>query len=567
MTFRRITLEHGLYGTALIAALALRLLPLGFYPLNESEAGLALNTLALLNGGGSVTAPEPLYILGSALIGFVFGASEFTARLLPALAGLAIVVWPFMMRDWLGKRTALILAFLFALDPGLTGSSVQAGSGTLAIACALFTLARWWRGKSYFAGVFTGLFLLSGPSMWPGLLSVGIAFGAVYRKSAPLPEADGFDARKAGPAALTAFLLAGSLALAVPSGLSSAASSLTTYLAGWVRAGGTWPGLMMIALVVYEALFVVLGLARIFQGVFQEHSKTDLFLAVWAFSALALSLVYPSREVTQLGWVIVPLLILAARQLDRMLVIGKDDQKAILGQAGLVLLLLLLMINLGVSWPQSNPAEANQLYRWMVLAMAVLLMVGESLLVAWGWGRKIAAAGLLWGITCLLGIYTFSSAVHTAGLAGAERNSLELWRTGTAFRDSDLLLGTLENFSQWTSELRETPRVVLRGVDGAALRWTLRDQPGLVDVEKLSAASQPEFIISNLGEEIEQSASYTGQEFILAQRPAWALFGPMDWLNWALYRKIGTGTVERAGLILWVRADRFPGAPVSVSQP
>src|SRR5512135_1605242 len=143
-TFRRETL---LYLLALVLGLALRLIALGSLPLTDNEARWALQALGVAQGARPVLGSQSAYTLLTAVFFIIYGgASNFLARLVPALAGSALVLAPALFRDRLKPRPAVILSFCLAFEPGLVALSRQAGSSILAVA---FLLLAWglWRGK------------------------------------------------------------------------------------------------------------------------------------------------------------------------------------------------------------------------------------------------------------------------------------------------------------------------------------------------------------------------------------------------------------------------------------
>src|SRR5688572_14690533 len=90
----------GVAGTAL----ALRLLQLDLWALGADEARRAYDAWLLYRGqppmpGQAIPATAPLFLIGQAFAFFLFGVTDATARLVPVLAGLAIValaplLWP-----------------------------------------------------------------------------------------------------------------------------------------------------------------------------------------------------------------------------------------------------------------------------------------------------------------------------------------------------------------------------------------------------------------------------------------------------------------------------------------
>ena len=139
----RLKYEGWLYGLAFLIALGLRLLQLGTAPLTDSEANLALQALHIANGTRPLLGPQPAYILLTSVLFLIFESTNFLARLVPALVGSAMVFAPMFFREKLGARPALILAFLFAIDPGLVALSRLAGGVVLAVAFTLFAWGMW----------------------------------------------------------------------------------------------------------------------------------------------------------------------------------------------------------------------------------------------------------------------------------------------------------------------------------------------------------------------------------------------------------------------------------------
>ena len=125
----KIRTEQILYLLAFLMALGIRLLNLGDAPLSDFEAGWALQSLALAGGESVVLGAQPGYIFSTLMLFELFGTANFLARLWPALAGSLLVLAPYAFRDQLGQKAAVILAFGFVFDPGMTALSRLAGLG------------------------------------------------------------------------------------------------------------------------------------------------------------------------------------------------------------------------------------------------------------------------------------------------------------------------------------------------------------------------------------------------------------------------------------------------------
>jgi len=297
---RTFTLESGLYILALILALFLRLLNLGSQPLNEQEASWALEALPAQTiqprsaqvvpseqTGSPTPGAQPAYIILTQAVFTIFGDSDLTARLWPALAGSALVLLPVLLRRRLGSKAALIMAFGLAIDPGLVVVSRQAGGPMLALAFGLLALGLWEARRPVWAGIMGGLALLTGPAVLFGLLVWGLGQAAiallarrrssaarpegqavdVYEPRLPRPEVTGdngdgspsdavsqpkdasqaqsAELRTALLAGLVTFILVGSAFLRYPAGLVGAVYSLPSFLLDWAKPATVIPGQML----------------------------------------------------------------------------------------------------------------------------------------------------------------------------------------------------------------------------------------------------------------------------------------------------------------------------------
>src|SRR5215211_2503076 len=192
MNSSRLKNEGWLYGLAFLIALGLRLIQLGASPLTDSEGALAMQAFRISLGQNPLLGSQPAYVLLTSVLFAVIESTNFMARLIPALVGSALVFAPFFFREQLKPRPALILAFLFAIDPGLVALSRLASGTILAVTFLLFAWAMWRNQRLIPAGVFAGLALLSGPSLWAGLFVFGLTwlFSQGVAKPAPAQPTD-----------------------------------------------------------------------------------------------------------------------------------------------------------------------------------------------------------------------------------------------------------------------------------------------------------------------------------------------------------------------------------------
>ena len=105
-----LTWEHAAYLALFLVALALRLWGLGDRAMSHDESLHALYSWKLYAGQGYQHDPMmhgPFLFFANALIYYLFGVSDFTARLVPALFGAVLVVLPYFLRKWMGRLPLL----------------------------------------------------------------------------------------------------------------------------------------------------------------------------------------------------------------------------------------------------------------------------------------------------------------------------------------------------------------------------------------------------------------------------------------------------------------------------
>ena len=114
--------EVAAYLLLMALALAMRLWDLGDRAMHHDESLHALYSWYIIEGRGYEHNPllhGPFQFFSTGGVFFLFGDSDYTARLLYALFGTALVGMPWLLRDRLGRTGALLAAVLLALSPTL----------------------------------------------------------------------------------------------------------------------------------------------------------------------------------------------------------------------------------------------------------------------------------------------------------------------------------------------------------------------------------------------------------------------------------------------------------------
>lgn len=116
----RLDWEKGLYLAFIVLASLLRFWDLGRGVLHHDEVTHAWDSWNLYTGKGYIQDPKfhgPFLYHANALIYFLLGVGDYTARLVPALLGVILVGLPYLMRRWLGRYGALTASALLAISP------------------------------------------------------------------------------------------------------------------------------------------------------------------------------------------------------------------------------------------------------------------------------------------------------------------------------------------------------------------------------------------------------------------------------------------------------------------
>lgn len=98
----------------------MRLWDVGVRTMSHDEALHAYYSWRLYAGQGYMHNPVthgPFLFHATALVYALFGDSDATARLVPALFGVALVGLPYLLRRWLGRRGALLSGFMLLISP------------------------------------------------------------------------------------------------------------------------------------------------------------------------------------------------------------------------------------------------------------------------------------------------------------------------------------------------------------------------------------------------------------------------------------------------------------------
>jgi len=297
-----------------------------------------------------------------------------------------------------------------------------------------------------------------------------------------------------------------------------------------------------------------------------QGSSAFIISLFWLLAGLILVLVYPGRQVADLVWVLTPIWLLAAMELERVFSTHHstiaDEQRQLEKpplisalQAGLILILAALLWTTLVSTgkiPTSggiSPAAIRIGLTVGIFALGALI----TILIALGWNWETSRIGVTWGLTLASAIYL------TAALWGASQlrtnQPEEMWGTLPGSGQATLVESTLKDLSNRNTGMSNTIEV-LSVVDTPSLRWILRNFQKVRFVSAFPTTDQPPIIITwQTEEDLALSAAYRGQDFVFRTYPGWIGVAPSDFITWLTFRKT---TTAHDKIILWARSDQFP---------
>jgi len=581
---RIVTLESLTLAVIVLSAIALRLSRLDWPPLAPAEAAAALDAARMTPDASALdpSSAPPLsaaHAAWTAVLFTAFGSTDALARLMPALAGIALLGLPILLRRPLGRGGGALAGVLMAISPAFVMVSRSAGGAALAMAALALAWGVLLRTdldpgrRSGWIAALLGLAVAAGPSFFTGLLGMllGLGLVALIRgRSQSRAWAELRTLRFAARRELVVFvvvLVGAATCVGLQRGaFGGLAVSLTSWLQGWSRSGGIGVGTALVSLIVYEPLVLAGGIYA--SAAWRKSSSLNRSLIAWALGALLVAIAYPSRTAADLAWCLIPLALLAAQAIAELVErLAQAEHKPFL----MILVSIVLMLA-GFAYVQltayargigRGPAFDPALELGLAIGALVLGLV-IAVLFGLGWSWRLALNGVS-VVAALLFLVGNISSLWSLNFTTGEAAARELWRPETTTSESRLLLNTAHGVSIAQTGWPDALPLRLEAEASPVLAWTLRGFP--LDVPTDSRTNDlPRVILRPKdAQEGGLAADYVGQTFTLSERKAWSGILPSGLLNWLVKREAAV-TPER--WLLLVRADvaslgEFPAQPVA----
>ncbi|MBI2303277.1 MAG: glycosyltransferase family 39 protein [Chloroflexi bacterium] len=389
-------------------------------PLEAGESLRGVSAWQLIAGLPLRQWQEPLATLATAGAFFVLGDNDYTARLGSALAGGALVALTWRMRSHLGRRPALLGTLLLATSPSLVyysrflSGDIYVALLTLLLAVFLFDHSEGAKKVSLPMVTIAGALLLSsGPQAIDTVIIFGGYLAARYATGSLKGWGEGHFSSwlPSGLFFLGTLFILHTAFLTYPQGLSL--PSLQEWLAAFSKGGGE-SYLPWLQLAAYEPLALFLGLVGATQAVALWRKNGEegfpLFLAFWATGALLLLTLRGGRAGGYILSASLPLTLLAAWSLGRMLCQIKLTD-AILGLLFLGPGAALLGLNLLLLNSLSGGYVSSDYIPWAVVAWGTLaLLMLKAFTTRKGRYRLL----ILFSAAALLELFSFHSMISAS---------------------------------------------------------------------------------------------------------------------------------------------------------
>ncbi len=570
-----IRLGNVILATLIVLIAWMRLADLGRNPLTDTEAVHALTAASTTPDAspfwetdGMAAPVSASYYVFTTMIFQLFGPSDAAARIVSALAGIVLVISPFILRKRIGTARSLITVLVLAMATSGWTIARTAGGATLAAAgLAVFVFLAWSSDTADDKGVrlllaagALGFAFASGPAVAQGLFGVLVAIGLArllaskYQK--PFQEFERLMAVRSGlwVSLIVMFLVASGVGF-FSNGLAGLGESLTQWLHGWTEPGIHSAIAYVVMLVSYEPLFVAIGLVGAVLAWWRKDSLGQA-ASLWALGSLFSGLIYPARGAADLIFVVLPLTLLVSYTVS--ILIERIARRGVgLELVGLASVLMVLTASAWISLVgyangyilEYTPTDPGLIL--LVFSALIIMAVSLLLFFGLGWSWDVVADAL--GITATLVMAAITlSAAWRLNFAALTTGAREFWRPEVTTTGMRLLTNTLDNASLAYAGRKDEIAVEVQSEVNPALAWALRGYNRAGGEFNSLAEPSPAILVLESKSATSLLADYMGQGMALKERRDWNGSLPPDLLRWLVLRSAPT---ELERWILWVRMD------------
>lgn len=586
------------YIALVVLALVLRIAQLDAVPMTPNEARQALAAWRVVypDAAGSAIVPDSPLLFALHTLGFsLLGASEFSARIFTALAGIGLTLTPLLFRDFLGRTRAFLFSLLLAFSPVLLIASRGDSGVVWMMLAAMIALAAFWRyqqsGEGRHAAVsiaaVAGMLFLTEPSGPIAVVALMLALMGLIWSRRGLDDDAGLMPPLRLPgrgaawpwasgmlAAVILVVVIATLFTTYPAGLSAIGELLNGTLRGFTTARPLVPPFFPLAITLfYEPVLVVVGLIAVVV-LFREgfESPLDRFFLGWLIAGTVAGAAYAGNGPEQALWIVIPLAGLTSGLAQRLLSHLRDPLWY--GVPGwsrwVVMLLIIALLSMFTIHAQSvarslltNPTIGFQLgsvnaYNMVWLIIIALFIIIGYFLSSSLWGEQTTQRGALLGVLAF-GLVTSLGSGWNAAVPNSS-DPVELWNRNATSAETILLRSTLMELTRRESSGFPLVEISVLAPEDSVVAWLLRDFPNARFITDMSAAENQKIVILPGG--VDQPAlgsSYVGQRFGVSSVWDTGSLQLPDVLGWWMQRRTRVTGVLSDSVTLWLRQDVYDG--------
>ena len=523
--------------------------------------------------------PPLLYHLNTLLFA-LFDGGDALARLVPAMAGIGLVLLPRLFRSYLGRWGTLGVGLLLALSPTAVVASrtvdgaILAAAGVMVMVGAAARFLETYRPRwIVFSGLGLAVALASGPAAWGLLLGFLLALAVglwIWRDELGwiLPVVRPLAGRWLAAVGLGLLLLGGGLLLN-PGGLAAAGEQFLIWLRGFRPSAGL-PLVSPFALfVAYEPLILLTGLVGLILAVRRLHGLGLLF-TFWTAVGWVQVALRPGRVPIDLLWIVLPLAILGGLGIQAL--VESLLRRGYWMNEGLHLFIsIILWVHFWLTlahYTQPHAQPISLVLAGLVVVLQLLLAAAFGFAVAnpdegepeeaveRGVRASLRAGGLSLGVALM--VSTLATTWGVGHVRAADPRELLLWDPTAV--EAHLFTETVEQVSLLNTGALTGLPVTSLGEPDPVVAWTLRRHT--LETVKEEIVGQPPLVVAPVDELVP--AGYFAGTFTLRREwtPPWGGVGqvvgagiPKDAVAWWLYRETGMPPVASDRIALWVRED------------
>ncbi len=591
-----IRVEWVAYAMLLALALVLRLAELDSTPLFASEThnALAAWRLVMPNAPGTpLISSSPILFTLQSLSFVLFGDKELTARLATALGGAALILMPLLFRPLIGRARAFLISLLLALSPVLLLASRSSSPDVWALLLAGLSLWAYWRagerGERYavLAVVFfvALVFLVGASGLALAFILVVTALVTSWwrRRFSESDDTGEGVSLAAGSYAVVQRSLGTSVPLAAlavltiatgfmlyPAGLSNVGEGIAAAVRALIQPRGTGGYAAQVALFYEPVLWLLAVVGLLLRR--DRLTTLDVFLTVWVFMGVVVSLVFADGVPDHALWLTLPLAALSVSTLLSMLT--PDDRIGFLppppsarwvvavGMLGVLGVFTLSFQSVARSMVQAPQPALTMITpppdSIVLVLVSVLFMIIGYFLFASLWGSRTSWQGIGLGLA-IFGLITSLGAGWNAAVANAP-NPVVFWHMQATNGDTALLRTTLyEVADRQTGGWPTLPVMIIAPQDGE-LAWVLRDFTKTRYINDLSDVQDAEVVLLPASIDKPQlGGAYLGQKFTISR--TWDISGmnPVDLAGWWTQQATRSPWISADDYVLWLRQDIYEG--------